>query len=81
MTYSFIDHSEKVAILEAQVRTLEYGKYTCEVSKMAEQAKTSPDTDTILSLTNQIADKERQIAALLSERDDIRAAAAAAPTE
>ncbi len=78
MTYSFIDHSEKVAIIEAQIRTLEYSKYTCEVSKMAESAKTSPDADTVLSLNNQIADKERQIAALISERDEIRDAAAAA---
>lgn len=74
MSYNFIDKSEKIAILEAQMRTIEYSKYTCEVNKVAEAAKTTPDADTLLSLTNQILDKDKQIAALVSERDELRAA-------
>lgn len=64
MTYTFIDNSEKIAIIESQIRTMEYSRYTAEIAKIAEQARTTPDADALLALTNQIADKDRQIAAL-----------------
>lgn len=64
MTYTFIDNSEKIAIIESQIRTMEYSRYTAEIAKIAEQARTAPDADALLALTNQIADKDRQIAAL-----------------
>lgn len=68
MSYTFIDNSEKIAIVESQIRTIEYSKYTNEIAKIAEQAKSAPDAITLLELTNQIAEKDRQIAALSASR-------------
>lgn len=68
MSYTFIDNSEKIAIVESQIRTIEYSKYTNEIAKIAEQAKSTPDATTLLELTNQIAEKDRQIAALTASR-------------
>jgi 3-dehydroquinate dehydratase len=68
MSYTFIDNSEKIAIVESQIRTIEYSKYSNEIAKIAEQAKSAPDAITLLELTNQIAEKDRQIAALNASR-------------
>lgn len=72
MPYNFIDNSEKVAIIEAQARTLEYSKFTLEVSLMAENAKSSPDNDVLLSLNRQIAEKDRQITSLVVTAAELR---------
>ena len=63
-TYTKLTNDEKAAIVDAEVRNLEYQMYALEVQLIAENAKTEPDAQRSTALTALIAEKQTQIAAL-----------------
>jgi len=63
-TYTKLTNDEKAAIVDAEVRNLEYQMYALEVQLIAENAKTTPDAERSSALTALIAEKQTQIAAL-----------------
>ncbi len=63
-TYTTLTNDEKAAITQAEVRNLEYQMYTLEVRLIAENAKSTPDTESVALLNSLIAEKQTQIAAL-----------------
>lgn len=63
-TYSVLSEDEKNSIRQSAVRSLEFQMYALELDKIAENAKTTPDTDRVAALTSAIAEKQTQIAAL-----------------
>jgi hypothetical protein len=63
-TYSVLSEDEKNSIRQSAVRSLEFQMYALELDKIAENAKTAPDTDRLAVLTSAIAEKQTQIAAL-----------------
>ena len=63
-TYTKLTNDEKAAIVDAEVRNLEYQMYALEVQLIAENAKTEPDAERSSALTALIAEKQTQIAAL-----------------
>ena len=62
--YTILTNDEKAAIVDAEVRNLEYQMYALEVQLIAENAKTTPDAERSSALTALIAEKQTQIAAL-----------------
>ena len=63
-TYTKLTNDEKTAIVDAEVRNLEYQMYSLEVQLIAENAKTEPNADSVSKLESLIAEKQKQIAAL-----------------
>jgi len=63
-TYTKLTNDEKTAIVDAEVRNLEYQMYALEVQLIAENAKTEPDAERSSALTALITEKQTQIAAL-----------------
>lgn len=63
-SYSQISDDEKNAIAQATIRGLEYQMYQLEMELVAENARTTPDTARVSLLTNAIAEKQTQIAAV-----------------
>jgi hypothetical protein len=63
-TYSVLSEDEKNSIRQSAVRSLEFQMYALELDKIAENAKTAPDTDRLAVLNSAIAEKEAQIEAL-----------------
>jgi hypothetical protein len=63
-TYTKLTNDEKAAIVDAEVRNLEYQMYALEVQLIAENAKTTPDAERSSALTALITEKQTQIAAL-----------------
>jgi hypothetical protein len=63
-TYTKLTNDEKAAIVDAEIRNLEYQMYALEVQLIAENAKTEPDAQRSSALNSLIAEKQTQIAAL-----------------
>jgi hypothetical protein len=63
-TYTTLTNDEKAAIAQAEVRTLEYQMYALEVKLIAENAKSTPDSEAITALNALVAEKQSQIAAV-----------------
>lgn len=62
--YTTLNNDEKAAILEATVRSLEYQMYQAELQMIAEKARNNPDATRIEVLESEIAEKQKQIAAV-----------------
>lgn len=67
MSYEYLSDPEKEAIKQSAVRNLEYQKYSYEIEKIAESAKSKPDNERLESLQGQIEEKEIQISAVSSQ--------------
>jgi hypothetical protein len=63
-TYTKLTNDEKAAIVDAEIRNLEYQMYSLEVQLIAENAKAEPDAERSSALNALIAEKQTQIAAL-----------------
>jgi len=59
--------ADKVQLIEARSRQLEYRKYGLELDLIVENAKATPDADSVQVIENAIAEIDTQIAALNSE--------------
>ena len=55
---------EKTAIIESHQKNIAYNQFNFQVSLVEENSKSSPDLAVIDSLNKQIADAEKQYAAL-----------------
>ena len=62
-----LSNAEKLTIVNSKLKNLNYNKFSLDVDKISENAKTSPDSDTISRLNSLIAETDRQIAALTTE--------------
>jgi hypothetical protein len=67
MSYEYLSEPEKEAIKQSAIRNLEYQKYSFEIEKIAESAKSKPDNERLESLQEQIEEKEIQISAVSSQ--------------
>jgi len=65
-TYTALTNDEKAAIAQGEIRNLEYQMYALEVKLIAENAKSTPDAETIAALNTSIAEKQSQIAAVIA---------------
>lgn len=62
--YTILSNDEKTAIVESTIRSLEYQMYQAELQIIAEKAKNNPDTARIEVIEQEIAEKQKQIAAV-----------------
>jgi hypothetical protein len=62
-----LSNEEKLTIVNSKLKNLNYNKFSLGVDKISENAKTSPDADTVSRLNSLIAEADRQIAALTTE--------------
>lgn len=62
-----LSNEDKVAIINQHKRTVEYSKYGIELSILEENSITSPNTQTITSLNNELADLNSKLDALDAE--------------
>lgn len=59
--------TDKVQLIEARFRQLEYRQYGLELDLIVENAKATPDADSVQVIENAIAEIDAQIAAINSE--------------
>ena len=64
-----LSNEEKFTIINSKLKNLIYSKFSLEIDKLSENAKASPDSDTISRLNLLISETERQTAALTTEAD------------
>jgi len=62
-----LSNEEKLTIVNSKIKNLSYNKFSLEVDKISENAKASPDADTVSRLNSLISETDRQIAALATE--------------
>ena len=67
--YTELSNLEKMDILKANIRSLEYSLFGLETSKKINDASESPDVMTNENLIDAISEKKAQIAALKSDLD------------
>lgn len=63
-TYTKLTQDEKAAVIDSQVRSLEFQMYGAEVEIIAENAKAEPNAERVTALNAIIAEKQAQIAAI-----------------
>jgi hypothetical protein len=61
-----LSNEDKIAIIQHK-RSVEYSKYGVQLSIIEENAITSPNTQTISSLNNELSDLNSKLAALDAE--------------
>jgi hypothetical protein len=64
---TILTNEEKLTIINSKLKNLSYNKFSLEVDKISENAKTSPDAENISRLNSLSAETDRQIAALTTE--------------
>jgi hypothetical protein len=62
-----LSNEEKLGIAQQHKRNLAYNKYNLELTLLEENAVTSPDTETVNSLTSQISELDKKITAIEAE--------------
>jgi hypothetical protein len=62
-----LTNEEKTTIVNSHLKNLVYNKYNLTISVIEENAKTSPNSDTLSSLNSQISEIDDQMAALQAE--------------
>ena len=62
-----LTNEEKTSIVNSHLKNLVYNKYNLTISVIEENAKTSPNADTLSSLNSQISEIDDQMAALQAE--------------
>lgn len=58
---------DKIQIINAHSKSLNYSKYNLQIDKIQENSKTAPDSASIEVIDAQISDIDKQLAALDSE--------------
>lgn len=64
---TLLSNEEKTTIVNQHLRNLHYSQFNLEMSLVEENAKTSPEPETIASLNSQLADIASRATALESE--------------
>jgi hypothetical protein len=62
-----LTNEEKTGIINQHKRNIVFNKYNIELSLMEENALTTPNAETVASLTAQIAELDRKLTALDEE--------------
>jgi hypothetical protein len=62
-----LSNEEKLTIVNSKIKNISYSKFSLEIDKISENAKVSPDTETVSRLNSLISEIDRQIAALETE--------------
>jgi len=65
--------AEKIAIIEARMRSLEYKKYGLEVDLLVENAKNLPSTEAVATVNEALEELENQLSVLNSELTTVNA--------
>lgn len=64
---------EKIQLIEARSRQLEYRKYGLELDLIVENAKANPDSDNVNVIETSINELDTQLSALNSELSEVNA--------
>jgi hypothetical protein len=62
-----LTNEEKTGIINQHKRNIVFNKYNVELSLIEENALTTPNAETVASLTAQVAELDRKLAALDEE--------------
>jgi len=62
-----LTNEEKTSIVNSHLKNLVYNKYNLTISVIEENAKISPNSETLSSLNSQISEIDDQMAALQAE--------------
>lgn len=66
---------EKVQIIESRLRGLEYKKFGLEMDLLVENAKTNPESESVLNIENAIQEVSGQLSVLNEELTEVNALA------
>jgi len=66
MTIS-LTNEEKVTIVTSKIKNLEYNKFSTEMDKISENAKSNPDSESIARYNVLLSENATQISALTAE--------------
>ena len=72
---TMLSKSEKVQIIESRLRGLEYKKFGLEIDLLVENAKTTPDSESVSNIEDAIQEISGQLSVLNSELADVNALA------
>jgi hypothetical protein len=64
---TLLSNEEKTTIVNQHLKNLHYSQFNLEMSLVEENAKTSPEAETITSLNTQLSDIASRVEALESE--------------
>ena len=70
---TILPKEDKKQIIQSRIRGLEYKKYTLDLDILVENAKTAPESESILNINNAIAEVNNQIAVLNTELETVEA--------
>jgi uncharacterized protein involved in exopolysaccharide biosynthesis len=62
-----LTNQEKINVINSHITNLAFNQYNAELSLIEENAKTTPDQESIARLNSQLADYDKQSAALAAE--------------
>ena len=68
---TLLSNEEKTGIINQHLKNLQYSKFNVELAIIEENAKATPDADTLASVNAQLADIESRIEALEAELDKL----------
>lgn len=66
---------EKTQIIESRLKNLEYNKFSLEIDLLVENAKTAPDSESVLNIEDAIEEVDGQLSVLNSELAEVNALA------
>jgi|LakMenEpi03Aug12_release.lakeMendotaPanAssembly.Ray.scaffolds.fasta_scaffold531269_2 hypothetical protein len=64
---TILTNEEKATIVNSKIKNLEYNKFSNEIDKISESAKSIPDTESVARYNALIAENVTQISALTAE--------------
>jgi hypothetical protein len=68
-----ITNEEKMGIINQHMRNVQVNKYNLELTLLEENALTSPNAETVSSLTAQIAEANKKMTVLETELESVQA--------
>lgn len=70
-----LSKNEKVQIIESRLRGLEYKKFGLEIDLLVENAKNTPDSESVSNIENAIQEVSGQLSVLNAELTEVNALA------
>lgn len=64
---TILSKNEKVQIIQSRLRSLEYNKFGLEIDLLVENAKTTPDSESVSNIESAIEEVSGQLSVLNSE--------------
>ena len=68
---TLLSNEEKTGIINQHLKNLQYSKFNIELSIIEENAKTTPEAETLTSINSQLVDINSRITALQAELDKL----------